>query len=40
MASKRYRWNARKCAENLISLAVMIAAGLLIGLVFALWAVA
>lgn len=38
--AKRYRWNARKCFENLAALAVMIATGLLIGWVFALWAIA
>lgn len=37
---KKYRWNKRKCAENLLTLAVMTAAGLLIGWVFALWAMA
>lgn len=37
---KRYRWNARKCFANLAALAVMIAGGLLIGYVFALWAMA
>lgn len=37
---RRYRWNWRKCAENMLTLAVMVAAGLLIGWVFALWAMA
>jgi len=37
---KKYRWNKRKCAENLFTLAVMIAGGVMIGLVFALWAMA
>lgn len=37
---KRYRWNWKKCLENMAVLAVMIAAGLLIGWVFALWAMA
>lgn len=37
---KKYRWNKRKCAENLLTLAVMTATGLLIGWVFALWAMA
>ena len=37
---KRYRWNKRKCLQNLATLAVMIAGGLLLGWVFALWAMA
>ena len=37
---KKYRWNKRKCAENLIALAIFIAAGLMLGWVFALWAIA
>lgn len=40
MSTKRYRWNARKCAANLTALAVIAAAGLIIGWVFALWAMA
>lgn len=38
--AKRYRWNKRKCAENLLTGAVIIATGLLLGYVFALWAMA
>lgn len=38
--AKQYRWNKRKCAENLLSLAVFVTAGLLIGWVFALWLMA
>ena len=37
---KTYRWNARKCFSNLAGAAVMIAGGLLIGYIFALWAMA
>ena len=37
---KKYRWNKRKCAENVATLAVLVAAGLIIGWVFALWAMA
>lgn len=37
---KRYRWNWRKCLANLFELVVMIAAGLMIGWLFALWAMA
>lgn len=37
---KHYRWNARKCFSNLAGLALIIAVGLLIGYVFALWAMA
>lgn len=37
---KKYRWNWRKCAANMAALAVMIATGLLLGYVFALWAMA
>lgn len=37
---KRYRWNKRKCAENLIGVAIFIATGLMLGWVFALWAIA
>lgn len=37
---KKYRWNKRKCAENLVTLAVMTAGGVVLGLVFALWAMA
>ena len=37
---RKYRWNWRKCVANLTALAVFVAAGLLIGYVFALWAMA
>lgn len=37
---KRYRWNWKKCFSNLFELVVMIAAGLMIGWLFALWAMA
>lgn len=37
---KRYRWNRRKCAENLTTLTVLVVAGLLIGWIFAMWAMA
>ena len=37
---RKYRWNKRKCAENLVTLAVMTAGGVVLGLVFALWAMA
>ena len=37
---KKYRWNKRKFAENIITLAAFVAAGLIIGWVFALWAMA
>lgn len=37
---KRYRWNWKKCLGNMIALGTMIATGLLIGWVFALWAMA
>ncbi len=37
---RKYRWNARKCAENLTVLAVIVAAGVLIGWVFAQWMMA
>lgn len=39
-SGKKYRWNWRKCAWNLVELATMVAGGLLIGWVFALWAMA
>lgn len=35
---KRYYWNKRKCAENLTVLTVIVAAGMLIGYIFAMWA--
>jgi len=38
--AKKYRWNKRKFAENMVTLAVMVACGLLLGYVFALWAMA
>lgn len=38
--AKKYRWNKRKFAENMVTLAVMVAGGLLLGYVFALWAMA
>lgn len=37
---KKYRWNWKKCLGNLAAGAVIIAGGLLIGVVFALWAMA
>ena len=37
---KKYRWNKRKFAENIVALAVFVAAGLIVGWVFALWAMA
>lgn len=37
---KKYRWNWRKGLVNLVALAVFIAAGLIFGWVFALWAMA
>ena len=37
---KKYRWNKRKCAENMITIGLMVATGLLLGWVFALWAMA
>ncbi len=37
---KRYKWNKRKCAENLLTLAVMAGAGLLICWVFYGWMMA
>lgn len=37
---KRYRWNWRKCAANMAMLALIVGTGLLIGYVFALWAMA
>ena len=37
---KKYRWNARKCISNLAAGAVIIAGSLLLGIVFALWAMA
>lgn len=37
---KAYRWNKRKCLQNLLALAAFVATGLLIGYVFALWAMA
>lgn len=37
---KTYRWNARKCFGNLAGLALMVGLGLLIGYIFALWAMA
>ena len=38
MRKKKYRWNKRVFAENMFALTVMVAAGLLLGYVFALWA--
>lgn len=35
---KRYYWNKRKFAENLTVLTVIVAAGMLIGYIFAMWA--
>lgn len=40
MKSKKYRWNYKKFLSNLTALAVFMATGLLIGYVFALWAMA
>lgn len=37
---KKYRWNKRKFVENIVALAVFVAAGLILGWVFALWAMA
>jgi hypothetical protein len=37
---KKYRWNARKCAANMAALVAFVAAGLVVGWVFALWALA
>ncbi len=37
---KKYRWNKRKCAENMAALAVFVAAGLIVGWAFALWVMA
>ena len=36
----KYRWNARKCAQNIAALALVIGTGLLIGWIFAQWALA
>ena len=35
---KKYRWNWRKCLGNLTAVTVIMAAGLLLGYVFAMWA--
>ncbi len=40
MKSKKYRWNYKKFLSNLTALAIFMATGLLIGYVFALWAMA
>lgn len=37
---KKYRWNAKKCLGNMAALAVMVATGLLLGWIFAMWAMA
>lgn len=37
---KTYRWNWRKCATNIATLALIVGAGLLIGWIFAQWAMA
>ena len=34
---KKYRWNWRKCLGNLMTLAVVVSTGLLIGYIFAMW---
>ena len=38
MKTKKYRWNWRKCLGNLTAVTVIMATGLLIGYVFAMWA--
>ena len=37
---KKYRWNAKKCLGNMAAPAVMVAMGLLLGWIFAMWAMA
>lgn len=38
MKSKKYRWNYKKFLSNLTALTVIVATGLLIGYIFAMWA--
>jgi len=38
--AKHYRWNKRKCAQNLLAVALIGATGYLIGWIFAQWLLA